>query len=159
MNYKEAIIIDRNDLDTELANQPGIFLEVAQAYTQAISVRDGLKESLDSLGSSIDLRIRREAVDHGEKLTEALVKARVESNKTYRQHVEDYLAAKAKAEDLFAVKEAFAQRAFVLKDLCGLYIAGYFSTTAVKGKEASEIQYEGYLKRRAESTKSRRRRE
>ena len=157
MDYSREIAIDRNDLDTELVKQPSLFLEVAQEYAQAISVRDSLKEAIDVARARVELRIRREAAEEDRKITEAGVKAEVELDKTYRRAVEAWLTAKEAADQLAAAKEAFAQRAFVLKDLCGLYVAGYFSTTSVRGRDATDVQQENYENRRKEMARQRRR--
>jgi GDP-D-mannose dehydratase len=157
MDYSREIAIDRNDLDTELVKQPSLFLEVAQEYAQAISVRDSLKEAIDVARARVELRIRREAAEEDRKITEAGVKAEVELDKTYRRAMEAWLTAKEAADQLAAAKEAFAQRAFVLKDLCGLYVAGYFSTTSVRGRDATDVQQENYENRRKEMARQRRR--
>ncbi|MFA5262206.1 MAG: hypothetical protein WC378_00160 [Opitutaceae bacterium] len=131
--YDQEIKIDINSLDQELVRQPSLFLQVSQDHAQAVSVRDGLKEAVSVAWASAEGRIRQEAAEEDRKLTEAMVKSEVEMDRRYRRAVDAYLTAREAADQAFAIKESFAQRAFVLKDLCSLYVAGYFATNAVGG--------------------------
>jgi CRP-like cAMP-binding protein len=158
MDYGKELRIDRDALDEALIRQPQLFLAVAEDYAEAMSFRDQLKEAVDAVRASRELTIRRDLADEGEKVTEAAVKAKIEVDKAYRRSIDAYLVAKEKADKLLAVKEAFSQRAFVLKDLCGLYVAGYFSATAVKGADARDVGQEKYQQRRKEMAKQRRER-
>ena len=54
------------------------------------------------------------------------------------------------------MKEAFQQRAFVLKDLASLYIAGYFTSSSVQGKASRDVQEESYGRNRETLAKRRR---
>jgi hypothetical protein len=153
--YDAKIKIDRDDLDGELVRQPSLFLEVAQDYAQAVSVRDGLKEALESTRASVDLRIRKQVAEMDRKVTEATIKAEVETERVYAKAVRAYLTAKEAADQLLAVREAFGQRAFVLKDLCVLWVAGYYSTSAVKGKDPASVQDAAYERRRATMAQAR----
>ena len=158
MNYQKALKIDKDSLDEELVRQPTLFDAVATDYVVAVSARDAAKESVDIVRAEAELKIRRAMVGSGEKVTEALIKANIELDAKYLEAMEDFLRLKGAADQLLAHKDAFAQRAFVLKDLCGLYVAGYFSTTAVKGKDAREVGQSAYEQRREEMAKQRRQR-
>ena len=149
--------IDKRNLDEELAWQPVIFGEIADEYAMAVSERDQLKDAADVVRARAELKIRQSMEEAGEKVTEALVKTRVDGDARYRAARDAYLQAKSVAELLLSKKEAFAQRAFVLKDLCGLYVAGYFTTTAVKGKNAQDVGDQAYEERRKRMAKQRRR--
>lgn len=125
--------IDRDNLDGELLRQPDLYHEAGQLHVMAVSIRDGLKEEAERVRSRVELRIRHRAK---EKLTEAQIKAKVALDKDYQAAWDKYLQARANAAAAEATKDTFAQRAFVLKDLCALFIGGYFTTTSVRGTEA-----------------------
>lgn len=157
MNAAKLLKIDKDALDDELVKQPGMFLRVAEEYARAVSARDGLKEAVDVVRAKSELDVRRRLEEDGAKVTESIVKATLELEKSYRRAVDAFLAAKEVADLAAAAKDAFAQRAYVLKDLCSLYVAGYFSTSAVKGPDAREVDEEGYQERRRMLAKQRRR--
>ena len=155
MSYEQQIQIDRDDLDTELVRQPSLFLEVSQKYVQAVSVRDAAKENVDVARAKVELKIRRRAEEQERKLTESTVKAEVEVHSMYREAVDAYLQAKERADRWLATKEAFSQRAFILKDLCGLYVSGYYTTESVRGKSQSQVQELAYTENRKEMSRKR----
>jgi len=138
--YKEQIRIDKNALDDALISQPMTFMAVSGEYANAISVRDAAKEAVTVARASSYFE-ERELL---EKPTEALVSAKVDLSRKYRKAVRVYLEAKLAADEWFAAKEAWQQRAFVLKDLASLYIAGYFSDASVRGPDSRGVQREQY---------------
>jgi hypothetical protein len=154
--YNDLLQIDRDALDEALIQQPGLFLEVSQRYAEAVSERDAYKDGVEVTRAKRSLAIRSELSSSG-KVTEASVAAQIELDDDYREAVGVYLAAKARADKWMAVKEAFQQRAFVLKDLASLYIAGYFGSDSVGGKAGREVQERSYIEARDRLSKVRRR--
>lgn len=159
MDYARELKIDRNALDDALVAQPGLYDKVATDWAEALSKRDQQKKDLESTRARIELKIRRKLEEAGDKVTEATVKSMVDRDEVYREAINEYLESCKEADILLGHKEAFAQRAFVLKDLCQLFIGGYFSTSSVNGGAASEVSKQRYEKNRQVIAKARRERQ
>lgn len=130
-DYREALIINKHNLDLELTRQPELFFEVAEAYTEAASMRDALYENTKNTDSSVNMEIREDYANKGTKITEAQITALVQTHPDHVQAYEDYLNAKRTAEEFSALKDAFHQRSSMLRDLVQLYATGYFERTSV----------------------------
>jgi hypothetical protein len=114
---KRALIIDADDLDGCLVNQPGYFFNAAEAYSAATAERDTAKLELKELVAQLDQDIRREALRLDEKLSETALSNRIlvlPNVKTANRRV---LQLSKEADDLLALKEGYVQRSYALKDL------------------------------------------
>src|SRR3990167_7589612 len=69
--------IDKEDLDTCLAEQPDLSYYVGEAYADAVDRRDALKLDLEELQADLDKKVRAEAEAAGIKTTETQVKNEV----------------------------------------------------------------------------------
>jgi hypothetical protein len=132
---KQQIIIDKHGLDEELVHQPHLFQRVAENYAWAVSFRDDARQNLKLTESNVSLQLRRTAVEEHEKLTESGIEARIHVDPKYSAMYEDWLSWKAIAEQWEALRESYAQRAYALKDLVALYVAGYYNTNSVTGSQ------------------------
>jgi hypothetical protein len=155
MDYQDKMRIDRDALDEALMEQPGLFLGVSQEYAMAVSNRDRCKADVELVHAKASLSVRQMLEEEGKKATEAIIASLIELDKNYRRAFNAYLESKADAERLSALKESFGQRGYVLKDLCGLYVAGYFATASVGGSDTKEIAERGYTKRREQLARRR----
>jgi hypothetical protein len=151
-----AITIDRDALDDELVMQPQLLWQVSEAYTDAVSRADQAKEALAVSQSKVSLRIRRDLSRKGEKATENIITAKINTDEEYQAAIEEHLTAKNEAEKLRGLKEAYLQRGFVLKDLCALYVAGYFGETTVRGANVETVRRDEYARNRVQLAKNRR---
>lgn len=140
--------IDKNNLDEELVHQVQAFLEVADEYVLAVSNADSAKEILAEIDAGLDHKYRQ-----GEKKTEAQIKNLILLDPEHGQAYANYTNAKLTAARLSALKDAYYQRNEALKELCKLYVAGYWSTTSVK--ETSDVAYTQRRKKLAEARKVR----
>lgn len=142
--YRDKIKIDRNDLDTMLIEQPQHYADVAHQFALAISRRDRAKHVLDETRARIDNEERQLARDNEEKVTDSLLTARITVHPDVVQanKVRDQWARMAAIWE--ALKEAFEQRSYALKDLCALYHAGYWANSTGGGerRDASDRRYE-----------------
>ena len=152
-DLSERIKIDQNALNDELVEQPALFMAASNAYVMAISERDEAKADVDVARAEAYFDIRRSSK---EKVTEATISAQIELDKNYRVACKNYLEAKQAASEAETLKESFAQKGYVLKELAALYIAGYFGTSSVSGPESREVQRRGYEEKRSEIAKQRR---
>lgn len=136
---RERLLIDKDDLDRELIEQPQLYDRVGQQFALAVSRRDAAKDELKVLEAGLSIQYRKELEEEGKKPTEAMVSALTETDpdrQSLRKSLGDLQATTAELE---ALKDAFFQRASMLRDLCTLYSAGYFSRNAVKGPAATEV--------------------
>lgn len=136
-SLKKGLLIDKYDLDEELVSQPSQYWKVSDLVAKAINLRDTQKNLIDETSSEIDASIRVQALESGEKLTETALKIRVDASPKLMKLRRAYLQLKLEADEYAALKEAYAQRAYVLKDLVSLFTSGYFQTSSVQGTQGS----------------------
>lgn len=140
---EDALRIDEHALEEALRDQPSMFYRVSKAFALEMSRRDAAKQALADAEARADLDIRDEAreeearvVGKGKeaatskiKLTEGEVRARVQLSAEV-VIARDALAARFDAvAKLTALKEAFQQRSYALKDLASLYVANYYTAS------------------------------
>ncbi len=124
---KDYLLIDEHDLDTECVRQPSIFFHVQEEYEKAVSLRDELKKEVTRVWSEEFINSKR-----NNKVSDAVAKAEADASPTYNEMYEKFLDAKHEAALWGALKEAFQQRVPMLRDICNLYISGYYSDVSVK---------------------------
>ena len=140
---EDALRIDEHALEEALRDQPRMFYRVANAYALEMSRRDAAKQALADAEAREDLNIRDEAREEESraagkgkeaapskiKLTEGEVRARVQLSAEV-VIARDALAARSDSvAKLTALKEAFQQRSYALKDLASLYVANYYTAS------------------------------
>lgn len=140
---KQQLLIDKNSLDKECVEFASIFDKVAEKVADAINIRDAAKEQISIIDAQISEAIRRDFESKGEKLTEARLSQLVLLDYRHLEVFNNWLRQKLDAEYWVAKKDAFSNKASMLKELCSLYIAGYFSDITVKGgkNDLEEKQY------------------
>jgi hypothetical protein len=131
--FRQKLLIDKNDLDGELMEQSQVFFDVAHQFSLAVSKRDRAKEQVSRVAAKVAHRLRKDAEEHGEKITEAAISRLIDLEDDYQNAVDEYIDLCAEANDLLAMKEAFQQRSYMLKDLVALYLSQYYMSDSVKG--------------------------
>lgn len=117
------------------------YLEVSEEHATAVSNRDFLKDEVARVHAQLDGDIRMKWTGSG-RLTEASIENQILLDPKYQEVKRRFLQSCQAAELTQATKEAFMQRAYVLKDLATLYVAGYWSTSSVRGQAADELTYQ-----------------
>jgi hypothetical protein len=146
--------IDKHALDQELEEQPMLLFQISEAYVQAAAERDTLKEQLATIDANLDHAAREDFAD--QKYTEAMVKNLVQTDKKHDQAMLKFLKAKERSELLFALKEAFQSRGFMIRDLCSLYNANYFAEASARGTpETGRATYKAGRERMAQARERR----
>lgn len=154
LDLTESLKIDRDALDECLVEQPSLFYQVAEAVAQANSVRDGLKLELEQAEAEADREIRDEAFRLDNKVTEALINKRITSLPRIQTLQRRFLDAKTNAESKLALKEAFGQRSFMLRELVALDLAHFQNLGVERG--AVSARYRIGEQNRAEAEELRR---
>ena len=134
LDLRKCLRIDKNDLDNELIRQPELFYHASTSYALCVSQRDQAKLDLERAEAEADSKIRRAAVkdDKVKKITEAEIVARRAMAPEVREAQDSYLSARAAVERAAALRDAYQQRGYAVKDLVNLYVSGYYG--AVTGR-------------------------
>lgn len=128
-----ALAIDENALNEALCAQPDLFYRVSKAYALQMSRRDAAKQALQDAEAAADLAERDAAQREDRKVTEGEIKARVQIDPQVAAARARLASLGEEVAKLSALKEAFQQRSYALKDLAGLYIANYYSASEHSG--------------------------
>jgi hypothetical protein len=130
--------IDKYSLDDEIVNQPSLFFQAADAYTEALAEHDACEAELATVDAELDGEVRAELERAKVKATEAMVKSEVLKHKRHLDAFDTYILAKIKSDKFKALKEAFHQRNYMLRELAGLYVSSYWERTAVQGTSKTD---------------------
>lgn len=132
---ESKLIIDRNDLDTALLEQCQLFYDVSTALVEATAERDATKEELERTYAKVSHEIR--SAHSGEKKpTEGLIDSQIRLDEQYQMVSNQYLVTVENAAMLMALKQAYEQRSYMLKEMVQLYMVGYFGDVVPKSASA-----------------------
>lgn len=155
-DYEKHLAIHKYQLDDDIEDQANLFFEVAQRASEAMALRDGAKTELEEIEARLYLTIREDETNAGRKVTEAMLSHMVSLSSPYTKKKEAFDAAKHEVDRWNVLKEAFVQRGFMLKEMAGLYVAGYFAEFSVKGdKNTEEVKVDSLRDKSANSRRQR----
>lgn len=123
--------IDKNNLDFEIERHPSMMYEVGVWCVNAQSVADGLKLELERLAGALAERMKNELETSGKRVTEAGVSREIVVQPEYIAAQDKYHAARLEAARWTALRDAFTQRGYMLRDLVQLAVAQYFVRESV----------------------------
>lgn len=126
---EDALRIDEHALEEALRDQPSLFYRVSSAYALQISRRDAAKQALADAEASADLTVREEARENDRKINEGEIRSTVQTEPDVMKARKRFSELSEAVGKLGALKEAFQQRSYALKDLAGLYIANYYTAS------------------------------
>ena len=133
--YHDMLQIDPVRLDDHLIEQPSIFHSVCDAYAVEQSVRDRAKEDVKLIYSELYLSIKKRMDKRGRKMTEAALEAEIRSHPKHAEVVNWLLEVDGNLARWGALKDAFAQRQYMLRDMVGLHVTGYFVDSSVSDRQ------------------------
>lgn len=144
---EDGLRIDEYALEKALRDQPVMFYRVANAYAMEISRRDAAKQALQDMEAEADLDARDQARKKDQKITEGEIRATIQTDGRIAQAQAALARRNEEVGKLAALKEAFQQRSYALKDLAGLYVANYYTASehnaasgAVRDRDAAEAR-------------------
>jgi len=140
-DLQQQLAIDKSVLDDEVIRQPVLFYTISEALTDALARRDGAKEALAFVDAEMDNVCRRKLSKGDAKVTEKMVQNHVQCSYEHGKAFDVYLKAKTYADKLLALKEAFQQRSYMLRDLVSLYSANYYEASSIKPTQATEASH------------------
>ncbi len=136
--FKSYLSIDEAHLDKELIQQASLFFSVGEAYTEAVSLRDQLKDRISRIDAELYRTFRTKHEKKGEKVTEAWLNSEIQTSNKHQKIFKKYIEAKKLSDTLEQLKDAFRMRSYVLRELASLYITHIHERSSVMG-----IQSEG----------------
>lgn len=122
--------IDRSRLEQACVAQPDYLHQVADELALHRSRRDAKKKEIEEEESRLYLDIRHRASVSEERITEAEIKARITLDRGHRDLSRELAEANELLARWEALKEAFSQRSYMLKELVSLYLARYYGDPA-----------------------------
>lgn len=137
--YREDLVIDKDKLDDCLVQQPELYYHVAEAFSQAVAERDALKYEIELAEAEEGKKIRDRAVALEEKLTEANLKEqllllpRLNKLRLERLHQETLVGSWQ------ALKEAYQQRSYMLRELVPMYLSRLSSGSVRIGSPRDQL--------------------
>lgn len=135
--YKAKLVIDPEDLESSLVEQPKLFWEVADNHVQAVAERDSLKLKIEELHAALDQSIRSTAAKEETKITEAGIQQQIKDDADMRGLKDDHLSANKSADEWNALLQAISQRGYMLRELVQLSIRQMSMENEVRITESS----------------------
>ena len=130
-DYKKMLVIDRFKLEDELIKQPSLFFDIAVKCSNALSERDALKEEKDRVWAKEYLKNKGTVGPDGKYPTDATAKALTDASDEYEKAITSFFESKERADILYSLKEAFQERATMLRELCSLWTTGYYQDMSI----------------------------
>ena len=125
--------IDKDDLDEALVEQPDLYYHVADAYVTAVAERDAAKLDLEQATAELDKQFREAAAAAEEKMTETSLQRKIATTPRIMTLERDMLRYRVDADRWQALKEAFQQRSFMLRELVAMYVRRLGDLTIERG--------------------------
>ena len=129
---EEGLPIDEHALDEALLRQPDFLYQVSKRLALQTSRRDSAKQLLTETEARVDAEIRNDAYKADEKITEKEVSSQKILNKEVQTAERQLLNLNLIVGQLNALKEAYQQRSYMLRELTSLYIANYYGDAPTK---------------------------
>lgn len=116
----EALVIDQDSLDTELARQPQLVFSVGQATASALALSDTAKDGVKAAEATAQREARASLAASGERVTEAMVSAQTQLQPVLISAREEYGLALARSREWQAMQDAVQSRGFALLKLADI---------------------------------------
>lgn len=154
MNYEKEIIINEHSLDKEWTKQSQNFMAISKEAAESDTEAKRAKEILEVIKAELYLSIRKNMEEEGEKVTEAILEAKIKIHPEYKTAINLYLDNLHASQILKSAVQAFDQKKSALENLVKLKLAGYYSEP--KDSYMQEEQNSKARKSQKDKLKSRR---
>jgi len=121
---RDALRIDKFNLDDELVNNPELVQRVGEQVEMAISRRDEANLDLKNAMAALDAVLREEAGD--KKLTEKAIEQQINDSVKIIDMRKNIIRLTEKVGRWQALRESYRDRSSALKGLCSLHATNYF---------------------------------
>ncbi len=126
-DFEVDVKINKYKLEDENEKQPSLYQYWSELLAQAKSEKDAAEDNLDLVLARRELSIRDDAAEANEKVTEAIIKARVEKDDRVQTAKTKLREAKSNVYDLEAAVKALEHRKESLSNLTQLWGKGYYA--------------------------------
>lgn len=159
-SLEQGLRIDENALEEALQQQADLFYRVSKNLALLISQRDAAKQEREYTEAKADSYLRDDARNSDDKITEKEIESRKKLDTSVIKVSDKYLRLAAEVKQWEALKEAYLQRGYALKELVVLFVRGYYgetegrvdgslreynSTLAAQAREAIDRKRKGHL--------------
>lgn len=125
--HRRKLVIDKDRLDDCLIEQPEVYYHVAEAHSLAIAERDAVKLDIEVAEAEEGQKIRDEAAQREEKLTEGGLKEQLLLTPRIQKLRRERLDLETQISAWTALKEAFQQRSYMLRELVPMHLSRFNS--------------------------------
>lgn len=122
-NYKSRLRIDTEALSECLVEQPQLYYDVATELARARARVDAIKLDVEETQARVDREIREQAIAAGVKITEAAIQQQTKLDDRIEAVTRSHLEAREDLERWQAMRDAFSQRSFMLRELVSLHVS------------------------------------
>lgn len=144
INYKDAIKINEDDLESEWLTQPSYYLYFSEAHAEALYEKDLAKARMEYVFATLYSDIRKNWKKYfDQKPTEPAIKAHISCSKEYRSKERKFIDATKNANILLGAKIGFEHRKNALSNLVSLKIGGFYSEPRNKRKDLVTLKEKG----------------
>lgn len=155
--FESNIAVSKDELDTMIERQSVIYQDISEKVALATSIRDAVKDNLDSLEGELsdkhrDLLSRKGS--SGVRITDKQVGENVRNDPLFIKDSLAYNVAKNMALRWMSLRSSFEMRASMLKLLANLFVSNYYTSSSVSGEGSSQREVVG-RKSRDRITRSR----
>lgn len=123
------IRINKARLDDAAEEQAQVFLDICERHTLAVSLYDQAKDDLGKCDAELARDKRIDASKAGEKLTEKITDDFICLHPKHVQAQQTLAHAKRDVQKWASLRDAFDQRMRMIRELVGLYAAGYWTNS------------------------------
>lgn len=138
-DFDEDLSIDKYRLDEECLSHSSRYAYYSEAQAVAKSNVSKAKDNLEFVTAEVNLRIRKEYAEKGEKFTEAVIASRLTLDKDVNEAKSKLREEEEVYSRLSVAVQAMETRRSELDNLVKLYCVGYFSTVNPNGNVRKEI--------------------
>lgn len=146
---EEGLRIDEHALEQELQSQPGLIYKATSQYELYVSRRDAAKQYVDEVKAEVDLAVRSDARQQGDKITEKEIEAEVRTSLKVIKATKAYFALHELTGQFSALKDAYKARGYALNSMTDLYIANYYSDASHRSSRKAVEHDDDHMNRRA----------
>ena len=118
---KKRLVIDPMKLTEAMVEQSTLMLAAREAVVDCTALRDGVKHDLEVYAAKHDAEVREEALNAGEKLTEARIAAMVASDPGTIEWKYSLIDANALLGKAQALADSYLQRSWMLRELAQIH--------------------------------------
>jgi hypothetical protein len=137
--YRNMLRINKHRLDDELEVQSQVMDDISSQLTV---LNSRMLEANDNL-KLIEARLFRELKDDSEKITDKAADAMVKQDPQRKRAWQQAQAARAEHEDWTGLYDSWKARGYSIRDLCGLFVAQYFTIDSFTGGRDDRPQRKG----------------